>query len=280
VKKLKLLVSAAVAVAMLAIPGTALAKSRDGDHDKMPDKWERAHHLSTKKKNAKADPDKDGLSNIGEFRSRTNPRDADTDNDGTEDGDEDRDRDNVDNGNETREGTNPCDRDSDNDGVRDGREDRDGDHLNNRGEDDTANDPIDRDTDDDGIEDGNEQGGTITSFNAQTKELTITTTTNQVVTGVVTDSTEIKCKTEDENEDGEHHGRDDGKVSASRDGSDDEGGDDHGDDNSGPGSRHEHDGDEDNQCSTADLTPGTPVHEAELNVTADPDQWEEIELLK
>src|SRR3954447_23129579 len=88
VKTLKLLVSAAVAVAMLALPGAALAKSRDRDHDKMPDKWEKAHHLSTHKKNAKGDPDRDGLSNIREFHFRMNPHDADTDNDGVMDGQE------------------------------------------------------------------------------------------------------------------------------------------------------------------------------------------------
>src|SRR3954451_6827203 len=73
---------------MLAVPGAALAKKRDRDHDKMPDRWERAHHLSTHKKNAKRDPDRDGLSNIGEFRSRMKPHDADSDNDGIKDGDE------------------------------------------------------------------------------------------------------------------------------------------------------------------------------------------------
>jgi hypothetical protein len=77
VRKLKLLVTAAVALAILAVPGAALAKKRDRDHDKMPDRWERAHHLSTHKKNAQGDPDHDGLVNLGEFRARTGPHDAD-----------------------------------------------------------------------------------------------------------------------------------------------------------------------------------------------------------
>jgi hypothetical protein len=148
VRKLKLIAAAVVAIAMLAVPGAAMAKDRD--HDKMPDKWEKAHGLSVHKKNAKGDPDRDGLSNRGEFRSSTDPRDADTDDDGTEDGDEDRDRDRVDNANEIREHTRPRDRDTDDDGVRDGAEDTDGDHLKNAGEDEFGTDPEDRDTDGDG----------------------------------------------------------------------------------------------------------------------------------
>src|SRR3954462_15322387 len=95
VRKLKLIAAAVVAIAMLALPGATMAKDRD--HDKMPDKWEKAHGLSAHKKNAKGDPDADGLINRGEFRSKTDPRDADSDDDGTEDGDEDRDHDGVDN---------------------------------------------------------------------------------------------------------------------------------------------------------------------------------------
>src|SRR3954464_10838669 len=196
---------------MLAMPGAALAKSRDRDHDRMPDKWERAHHLSTHKKNAKRDPDRDGLSNLGEFRSRTRPHDADTDNDGIEDGDEDRDHDGVDTGNEMREHPGPRDRDTDDDGIRDGREDRDHDGLRNRGEDRTGNDPIDDDTDDDGIEDGDENAGTIASFDSATNTLVIRLTNGDEVSGVVTDATEIQCETEDE----DHH------RGGGRDGNDD-----------------------------------------------------------
>jgi hypothetical protein len=299
VRKLKLLVTAVVALAMLAVPGAALAKKRDRDHDKMPDRWERAHHLSTHKKNAGRDPDRDGLKNIGEFRARTRPHDADSDNDGREDGDEDRDHDRVDNGNELREHTRLRDGDSDDDGVGDGREDRDHDGLRNRGEDRTGNDPVDDDTDDDGIDDGDENAGTIASFDAATNTLTIRLTNGDEVSGVVNDATEIECETEDENED-EHNHRGRGRggdddVSGARDGSDDNSGPgsgdaaddnsgpgsgDDSDDNSGPGSREEHDGDEDDVCTTADLTPGTVVHEAELNTTPDPDQWREVELVK
>ena len=279
-KHLKLIVCAAVALALLAVPGAAMARSADRDHDRLPDRWERKHNLSTKKRSAARDNDRDGLKNLGEFRSRTDPRDADSDNDGTEDGDEDRDHDGCDNANELRQGTSPRDRDSDDDGKADGREDRDHDGLSNRGEDETANDPIDPDSDDDGTEDGDEHGGTISAFNPDTRELTITTTGGESFTGVVNDGTEIECKTEDEHEDEEDDRRGDGtredRVVAAEDG-EHEG--ESGDGNSGPGSREEHDGDEDNHCTAADLSEGLPVHEAELRLGS-PNVWEKVEILK
>ncbi len=87
-RKLKLLTMAVLALALLAIPGTALAKSRDRDHDHMADKWEKRHHLNTHRRDGRRDPDRDGRSNLAEFRAHTDPRDPDTDNDGVEDGDE------------------------------------------------------------------------------------------------------------------------------------------------------------------------------------------------
>src|SRR3954466_15994087 len=99
-----------------------MAKSRDRDHDKLPDKWEHKFHLSTHHKSGKGDPDKDGLDKRGEFRSKTNPRKADSDRDGVNDANDDQDDDGVDNRDEMREHTNPCDDDSDNDGVEDGDE--------------------------------------------------------------------------------------------------------------------------------------------------------------
>ena len=84
----RLLIIALALVASLGVVSTASAKGRDRNHDRLPDRWERAHHLSLKVKQAKRDQDRDGLDNRGEFRARTNPRDADTDNDGIEDGDE------------------------------------------------------------------------------------------------------------------------------------------------------------------------------------------------
>ncbi len=72
--------------ASLMLAGGALAKDRN--HDRIPDKWEKRHHLSLHHKQGRRDQDHDGLKNRGEFRAHLNPRDADTDNDGVNDGDE------------------------------------------------------------------------------------------------------------------------------------------------------------------------------------------------
>jgi hypothetical protein len=179
----------------------------------------------------------------------------------------DQDRDKVDNLNEFQEGTNPRDRDTDNDGRRDGREDRDRDGLDNANEDASANDPVDRDTDNDRVEDGDEVVGTIASF--QDPVLTINLLNGGSVTGNVTPGTRIKCEDENEQEH-ENEIEDRGDARASHDG-------DSGEDNSGPGSENEGPGGDDGRvCTTADLTPGTMVHEAELEGSA----FEEIELLK
>jgi hypothetical protein len=72
--------------ALLALPSGAAA--RDRNHDRIPDRWEKAHHLSLKVNEARRDQDRDGLGNRGEFQADDKPHDPDTDNDGTEDGDE------------------------------------------------------------------------------------------------------------------------------------------------------------------------------------------------
>ena len=105
-KLIKGLVTAAIALSLLIVPAGALAK-RDRDHDRMPDKWEKRHHLNVHANDARKDPDRDGLKNISEFRHHSDPQDADTDNDGIDDEDE------------VRDNTNPAKDDSDDDGVRD-----------------------------------------------------------------------------------------------------------------------------------------------------------------
>jgi hypothetical protein len=238
VSKIKLLLFGVVLAALLAVPGTAMAKSRDRDHDGLPDKWEKKFHLSTHKKSAKGDPDHDGLNNMGEFRSRTNPRKADTDNDGVNDANDDQDHDGVDNQEEMQEHTNPCDRDTDNDGVNDGEE----------------------------------TIGTVASFvedsaNPGTGVLTITLNDGSTESGRVDSSTEIECRAP------EHTTTPPG--SNPKDGSDG-GGDHHGD----GGDEGDHHGDERQQCTTADLTPPTPVHEAELHGSGDTAFFEKVELIK
>jgi hypothetical protein len=76
--------TAFAALAALAAPSQA----RDRNHDRISDRWEHRHHLALKVNQARRDQDRDGLKNRGEFRAQTDPRDADSDNDGIEDGDE------------------------------------------------------------------------------------------------------------------------------------------------------------------------------------------------
>ncbi|HYZ29123.1 MAG TPA: hypothetical protein VE570_08730 [Thermoleophilaceae bacterium] len=82
---IKGLLAAAITAALLVLPAGALAKSRDRDHDRMPDKWEKRHHLNVRANDARKDPDHDHLSNLAEFQRQTDPRDADTDDDGIDD---------------------------------------------------------------------------------------------------------------------------------------------------------------------------------------------------
>jgi hypothetical protein len=86
-RKFALAMMLAVA-ASLMLAGGALAHGKDRNHDRIPDRWEKRHHLSLHHKQGRKDQDHDGLKNRGEFRSHLNPRDGDTDNDGVEDGDE------------------------------------------------------------------------------------------------------------------------------------------------------------------------------------------------
>ncbi len=95
--------------------------------------------------------------------SKTDPGDADTDNDGLCDGSltvasvcvggEDRDNDGAIDAGET----NPADADSDNDGLKDGEEDVNGDGVRQT----TETSPLNRDTDGDGLTDGVEAGRTV-----------------------------------------------------------------------------------------------------------------------
>ncbi|MFN8112139.1 MAG: hypothetical protein U0R51_02955 [Solirubrobacterales bacterium] len=84
--------NALIAIAALLVLGLVAAgpaSAKDRNHDKIPDRWEKRHHLSLKVNQAKRDQDNDQLNNRGEFQTGSDPRDADTDDDGTEDGDED-----------------------------------------------------------------------------------------------------------------------------------------------------------------------------------------------
>jgi hypothetical protein len=208
---LRITLGAAVVTVMLAASGTALAADRNDDG--IPDRWEKRHGLSLGKDQSSRDQDRDRLRNLGEFRHRTDPRDADTDSDGLEDGDE------VDSG----------------------------------------RDPQDTDSDDDGIEDGDEIGGKIRSFDATTGALVIDTAQGERA-GAVTDATRVTC--------------DDEGAPTRRSGGDDEGGDDSGHHDGGDDAGGGDDSGADPVCTTADLIPGAPVHEAELEGGI----WTKVEL--
>ena len=72
----------------LSLGAIATASAKDRNHDRIPDSWEKANKLSLKVNQAKRDQDKDSLSNRGEYQAGDNPHNADTDGDGTPDGEE------------------------------------------------------------------------------------------------------------------------------------------------------------------------------------------------
>jgi hypothetical protein len=74
------------ALALLAMPSLAAAKDRN--HDRIPDRWEKRHKLSLKVSQARRDQDGDHLRNRAEFLAGDDPRDRDSDDDGTVDGQE------------------------------------------------------------------------------------------------------------------------------------------------------------------------------------------------
>ncbi len=84
---LKIILAAALgALAIFVLPAAASAKDRN--HDRIPDKWEKRHHLSLSVNQARHDQDRDGLRNRGEFEAGDNPRNDDSDGDGVMDGEE------------------------------------------------------------------------------------------------------------------------------------------------------------------------------------------------
>ena len=90
-----------VAIAMLVPAAASAARRADRNHDGLPDRWERVHHLSLKVDQGPRDQDHDGLNNRAEYADHTDPRDADSDNDGVSDANEDTNNDGVPNVAET-----------------------------------------------------------------------------------------------------------------------------------------------------------------------------------
>jgi hypothetical protein len=114
--RIKTVIGVGAVLALAAVPGVSAASAAgtDSNHDRLPDSWERAHHLSLSVNEAGRDQDHDGVRNLSEFRHGTNPRRADSDRDGLSDR------------TELRHGSDPTDSDTDNDGIRDGNDDSPG----------------------------------------------------------------------------------------------------------------------------------------------------------
>src|SRR4051812_32960391 len=89
----------------LVAPSAASAKAADANHDRIPDRWEKKYDLSMRVDQARRDQDKDGLTNLREYRAGTNPRKRDTDGDGVSDAREDADRDGIPNGRDEQPAT-------------------------------------------------------------------------------------------------------------------------------------------------------------------------------
>jgi hypothetical protein len=132
------------------------------------------------------------------------------------------------------------------------------------------------------VPDGEENAGTIASFDGTT--LTINLFNGSSISGMVTQSTEIECEAagddndnagDDDNGDDDNSGPGGGggdhRTASAMSTSDDGGGNDDngdgGDDNGG-------------ECTTADLTRGTVVQQAELELSNGQATFDEVELVK
>jgi hypothetical protein len=249
------------ALALLAMPGLAAAK--DHNQDRIPDKWEKKHHLSLKVNQARKNQDGDKLRNRAEFLAGDNPRDADSNGDGVIDGednagtiasfDSETGKLTIDLfGGETisglvDEGTEiKCDDNSGASASSDGSEV--GDDNGGEGEQ---------------VEPGDDNGGEEEAGDDNGGE------TEQVEPG-------------DDNGGEEEAGDDNGgqgEEEPADDNGGEEAGEDNGGDNSGPGSEGSGSSDgEQSNCTTADLTPGAVVQEAELKVANGQATFEKVEL--
>jgi hypothetical protein len=230
-------VAALGALAMLALPAVAAAKDRN--HDRIPDRWEKRHHLSLHRNQARMDQDRDHLRNRAEFLAGDNPRDADTDDDGVMDGNENAGTIQSFNqetgkltislfGGDTISGL-----------VTEGTEVECDDHsasVSSEG-DGSSSDHEEQSGDDEGEESGDNEG----------------------------------------EDSGEHHGEEAGDDDQGEDhgeSGDDDQGEDHGGEtgeNDGPGEQH-------GNCTAADLTEGAVVKEAELSLSNGQAVFEKVEL--
>jgi hypothetical protein len=109
-----------------------------------------------------------------------------------------------------------------------------------------------------------QNAGTVTSFDSATGNLTITLNDGSTVSGKVTPDTQLGCEgAESTQMQRDDHGSGDGDN-----GDDNGGGDDNAEEQENAGS-----------CSTANLTPGTMVREAELRISSAGATWDKVELI-
>jgi hypothetical protein len=198
----------------------------------------------------RGDRDHDRMADKWEKRHHLNTR--------ANDARKDPDHDGLSNLSEFRHHTDPRRADTDDDGINDRNEIED--HTNPRSD----------DSDDNGVDDADEIAGTIVSFQNSVLTIQLPGDGAGQVSGTVNDATVIDCDDDDAQAPA---------ATASRDGSDDNSGPGSGgDDNSGPGSGDDQgetgddqgeDQNEDRNCTAANLTPGTRVHEAKLTKAAD-----------
>jgi hypothetical protein len=138
-------------VAQLFAGTLLIGENPDKDEDGLPDSWEEANGVT----DPAADEDGDMLTNLEEFTKRTDPKKADTDEDGLND--------NVETATVTwvsaaDTGTDPREPDTDGDGLLDGVETNTGTFVSAQ---DTGTSPLSRDSDSDKFSDGAEvDGGT------------------------------------------------------------------------------------------------------------------------
>ena len=109
-----------------------------------------------------------------------------------------------------------------------------------------------------------QNAGTIASF--RDGVLTLTLNDGSMVSGQVTDATEIKCESVEPQE-MEHARHADGDHGGGTNGGDDNGGDDQGEAEQGAP-----------MCSPGNLIPGAVVRDAELKISAAGAIWQEVEL--
>ena len=135
------------------VKGPILSEDRDGDG--LSDVWELAN-FGNLNETSNGDPDADGLSNLQEFQRTTNPKNADTDNDGLKDGVETKTGQFV---SAADSGTDPLVADSDGDGLKDGVENPKLPYDPARPQQQSGTDPNKIDSDGDGLSDGAEVAG-------------------------------------------------------------------------------------------------------------------------